>query len=162
MEAAEHIAAPIKDGSHSCHFDQKKYLDKLWIYPKLKIQVRASDSVSQCTKRNLIEAKKNKSLPWLDTQATEEQHKVIEMATKQRETVKSKKHMASIKDQRQQSMMETITKQKDKEMRLDHLKRELSSVLIVIDKDHLDSILKEIDDDKHMNGSQKVDKKENS
>ena len=49
--------------------------------------------------------------------------------------------------------METITKQKDKEMRLDHLKRELSSVLIV------DSILKEIDDDKHMNGSQKVDKK---
>ena len=86
------------------------------------------------------------------------------MATKQRETVKneSKKHMASIKDQRQQSMMETITKQKDKEMRLDHLKRELSSVLIVIDKDHLDSILKEIDDDKHMNGSQKVDKKENS
>ena len=118
-------------------------------------------NVSQRTKRNLIEAKKNKSLPWLDIQATEEQHKVIEMATKQRETVKneSKKHIASIKDQRQQSMMKTISKQKNKEMRLEHLKRELSSVLIVIDKDHLDSILKEIDDDKHMSGSQKVDKK---
>ena len=69
----------------------------------------------------------------------------------------SKKHMASIKDQRQQSMMKTITKQKDREMRLEHLKCELSSVLLVIDKDHLDSILKEIDDDKHMDGSQKVD-----
>ena len=125
------------------------------------LQSTIMTNVSQRTKRNLIEAKKNKSLPWLDIQATEEQHKVIEMATKHRETVKneSKKHMASIKDQRQQSMMKTITKQKDREMRLEHLKCELSSVLIVIDKDHLDSILKEIDDDKHMDGSQKVDKK---
>ena len=34
LEAAERIAAPVKDGSHSCHFDQDKYLDKLWI-PKV-------------------------------------------------------------------------------------------------------------------------------
>ena len=47
------------------------------------LQSTIMTNVSQRTKRNLIEAKKNKSLPWMDIQATEEQHKVIEMATKQ-------------------------------------------------------------------------------
>ena len=60
-------------------------------------------TANQCTKRNLIEAKKNKSLQWLDTQPTEKQKDVLKMAAQQRMAVKAeyKRHVASVKEQRQ-------------------------------------------------------------
>ena len=51
-------------------------------------------TANQCTKRNLIKAKKNKSLQWLDTQPTEKQKDVLKIA-QQRMAVKAeyKRHM---------------------------------------------------------------------
>ena len=120
----------------------------------------ALTNASQRTKSNLIEAKKNKTIAWLNAQPTENQQNFIEMATKQRQTVamESKRQMASVKAQRQQVMKETMEKQIEKDLKLQQIRNELTGAFLVISKTHLQSALTEIENDRHMSTLQKTEK----
>ena len=115
----------------------------------------------QLTKRNIIEAKKNKSLVWLNSQSEEQQHKAIQMAVKQRVEVKLnyKRHVGRIKEQRQNAMLEVIERERSKQEQNKKERMELSRIFVIANTTDFETVLKEIDDDEHLSTSKKTNKK---
>lgn len=109
----------------------------------------ASSQHDQLTKRNIIEAKKNKSMKWLDSQNTKQQSQTLQMAVDKRKEVKQwqQTHAKSIQQARQDAMLETIKKKKQKEQKNADFKDQLSKVMVIGESTELDDILRMIDDE---------------
>ena len=118
-------------------------------------------TANQITKRNIIEAKKNKSIPWLDSRTTQERSQILQMAADKRKEVKQwhQTHAKSIKQTRQDTMLETIKKKKEKEQMMADLKEQLSKVLVIDNSSELDAILKMIDNEDSTSKAKKVARK---
>jgi hypothetical protein len=106
-------------------------------------------TASQRTKRNLIEAKKNKTMGWLDSLSKEEQSMAIGKAMDNRkeaqELHKTKKE--ALKKERQAALSEQIKSKKITAEKLANLKDMLSNVMVIIGAHELDEILSKIDDE---------------
>ena len=77
-------------------------------------------SVSQLTKRNLIEAKKNSTLKWLDVQTDDIQQKIFSLAVNSKASVKEsyRQQKRRIEEEKQKAMKEAIQKQRDHDEKL--------------------------------------------
>ena len=77
-------------------------------------------SVSQLTKRNLIEAKKNSTLKWLDVQTDDIQQKIISLAVNSKASVNEsyRQQKRRIEEVKQKAMKEAIQKQRDCDKKL--------------------------------------------
>jgi hypothetical protein len=127
------------------------------------LQTRTS-SLSQLTKRNIIEAKKNQSLQWLETLSGDKQAATINMAQTKRSEVKlmERQHALDIKEARRLGMMRDIEKQYNKDKIATQRRQEMEHMLIIDSPQQLDRILKAIDNDKALTGTQKTEKETDS
>ena len=118
-------------------------------------------SISQLTKRNLIEAKKNDTLSWLDTQSRDEQYRTISLAVKEKVAVKEnyKQHKKVIEEERQKAMMKMMQRQSEQAEKLRELKADLSGMLVINNVKLLDKVLLGIERDEHLNVLKKTKKK---
>jgi hypothetical protein len=117
-------------------------------------------SACQLTKRNMVAAKKNKSMVWLDSLPSEQQNGIIEIATKKRVEVKEnyKQREQSVKKGRQAAMAENMRKKIQQEKRTMELKTTLSKVLVLQTSDDFEGIIQIIDSE-HTSTSKKTTRK---
>ena len=118
-------------------------------------------SVSQLTKSNLIEVKKNKTLQWLESEPAKKQEATIKMALRKRKEVRitERKHIVDIQNARQSAMSRGIQKQQKKDETIANVKKDMTQMLIINSIEQLDRIFKAIDNDTLLKTAQKTDKK---
>ena len=118
-------------------------------------------SVSQLTKRNLIEVKKNKSLEWLESVPTKKQEATIKMALRKRKEVRitEKKHIVDIQNARQSAMLRGIQNQQKKDETIAKLIKDMVQMLVITNIEQLDRIFTAIENDTQLKTTQKTDKK---
>ena len=108
----------------------------------------ALPNLSQMTRSNLVEIKKNKTIPWFEQQPEDRQNEIIDMACKRRATVlkefkeeeqeqgrKRREHML-VEKQKRDVLHERLKKEQDKLSKI-HLitsPNELTEALVAIDK----------------------------
>ena len=111
----------------------------------------ALPNLSQMTRSNLVEIKKNKTIPWFQQQPENRQNEIVEMACKRRAKVlkefkeeekeqcsKRREHMLKEK-QKRDALHERLKKEKDKLSKI-HLitsPNELTEALVAIDKENI-------------------------
>ena len=113
-------------------------------------------SASQLTKRNLIEAKKNKSVEWLDALPAEKQNITIQMAACQRKEVRLIESQEAFqrKELRQSTIKRDIEKQNLKRRKAEDMK----DVLVIRNTQQMDKIIKSIKNDDTLNQKQRNEK----
>ena len=110
-------------------------------------------SASQLTKRNIIEAKKNKTVEWLDTIPAEKQNTAIKMAASQRNEVRRLDKQEALKrnELRQSIMKKDIEKQNLKQRKAEDMK----DILVINNIQQMDKIIKSIESDVMLNQKQR-------
>ena len=118
-------------------------------------------SVSQLTKSNLIQVKKNKTLQWLESEPARKQEATIKMALRKRKEVRitERKHIVDIQNARQSAMSRGIQKQQKKGETIAKVKKDMTQMLIINCIEQLDRIFTAIDNDTLLKTAQKTDKK---
>ena len=113
-------------------------------------------------KETLLRQKKNQSLQWLETLSGDKQAATINMAQTKRSEVKliERQHALDIKEARWLGMMKDIEKQYNKDKIATQVRQEMEHMLIIDSSQQLDRILKAIDNDKALTGTQKHRKRD--
>ena len=113
-------------------------------------------SASQLTKRNIIEAKKNKTFEWLDALPAEKQNDAIKMAACQRNEVRLLDSQEAFKRKqlRQSIIKKDIEKQNLKRRKAEDMKY----ILVINNIQQMDKIIKSIENDDMLNQKQRNEK----
>lgn len=120
----------------------------------------AVPNLSQMTKSNLVEIKKNKTIPWLHQQPMTKQRDIIEMACKRRDTV-MKEYKEEEKEQSKQRREHMLAEKHKRDALHDRLKKEkdiLSKIHLITSGNELKDALVAIDNEK-ISKSKKREKK---
>ena len=106
-------------------------------------------NLHQMSKSNLVQAKKNKTVQWLDGLPSEQQHNIVELARKSR--VQVKKASKSAEDDRRKFRQEKMIRDKNRrdtlQKRAAEEKARLSKVHLVTSMHELKGVLSEIDEE---------------
>ena len=107
-------------------------------------------SVSQLTKRNLIEVEvKEQNMQWLESVPAKQQEATIKMALRKRKEVRitEKKHIVDIQNARQSAMLRGIQNQQKKDETIAKLKKDMAQMLVITNIEQLDRIFTAIEND---------------
>ena len=106
-------------------------------------------NLHQMSKSNLVRAKKNKTMKWLDTLPTEQQHAVVTLARENRQQVKQDYKRAE--DDRLKFRQEKMIKEKNRRdallKRAAKEKERLAKMHVIMSEEELKSVLLEIDEE---------------
>ncbi len=106
-------------------------------------------NLHQMSKSNLVQAKKNKTVQWLDGLPSDQQHNIVEFARKSR--VQVKKAYDSAQEDRQKFRQEKMIREKNRrdafQKRAAEEKAKLSKVHLITTGDELKGALLEIDEE---------------
>ena len=117
-------------------------------------------NLHQMSKSNLVQAKKNRTVQWLDSLPSDQQHDIVELARKTR--VQVKKAYNSAEDDRRKFRQEKMIQEKNRrdalQKRAADEKARLSKIRMITSMDELKDALSEIDE-QSISASKKAQKK---
>ena len=114
-------------------------------------------SVSQLTKRNLIEVKKNKTMQWFSTVPEQKQKEYVKMAIERKSIVKKsdKEYANAIAVERQSALQKALEKHEMKNERYERMKGELSNVMVLVNWTQLETLVRRITGNMQLKKSKK-------
>ena len=106
-------------------------------------------NMHQMSKSNLVQAKKNKTVQWLDTLPSDQQHDIVELARKSRVQVKKPYQKAEVErcKYRQDKMIREKNSRDALQKRAAEEKERLSKLHLIESTDELKEVLSEIDEE---------------
>ena len=117
----------------------------------------AIPNVCQLTKRNLIEAKKNKTMEWFDNIPSNKQDEIVQMAVKRKADVKDsyKQHVEAVKGERQAALRTAMQKKEYKDEKQQQLKTDLAHIMALVDSTSFEIISDRIEKSNQISKSKK-------